>query len=30
VANRHLPQRHFDAVVAALMIATSLHLLLGA
>jgi len=29
-ANRHLPQRHFDAVVAALMIATSLHLLLGA
>jgi uncharacterized protein len=26
-ANRHLPQRHFDAVVAALMIATSAHLL---
>ena len=28
-ANRYLPQRHFDAVVAVLMIATSLHLLLG-
>jgi uncharacterized membrane protein YfcA len=28
-ANRLLPQRHFDAVVAALMIVTSIHLLLG-
>ncbi len=28
-ANRHLPQRHFDAVVAALMVVTSLHLVLG-
>jgi uncharacterized membrane protein YfcA len=27
-ANRHLPQRHFDAVVAGLMILTSLELLL--
>jgi len=28
-ANRHLPQRHIDAVVAGLVIATSLQLLLG-
>jgi uncharacterized membrane protein YfcA len=28
-ANRHLPQRHFDAIVAGLMIVTSLHLLLA-
>lgn len=28
-ANRLLPQRHFDAVVAGLMIVTSLHLLIG-
>jgi len=28
-ANRHLPQRHFDTVVAVLMIVTSIHLLLG-
>jgi hypothetical protein len=27
--NRLLPQRHFDAVVAGLMILTSLHLLFG-
>lgn len=27
--NRLLPQRHFDAVVAGLMVLTSLHLLLG-
>jgi len=28
-ANRHLPQKHFDAVVAVLMIVTSIHLLHG-
>ena len=28
-ANRLVPQRHFDAVVAVLMIVTSIHLLLG-
>jgi uncharacterized membrane protein YfcA len=28
-ANRHIPQRHFDAIVAGLMILTSLHLLLA-
>lgn len=28
-ANRHLPQRHFDTVVAVLMILTSMHLLFG-
>ena len=27
-ANRHVPQRHFDALVAVLMIATSVELLL--
>ena len=29
-ANRVIPQRHFDAVVAVLMIVTSIHLLVGA
>ena len=29
-SNRHLPQRHFEAVVVVLMILTSVHLLVGA